>query len=192
MTGGELNVTQFFGRFVVRGGVVSPGAEIGKTYAYDIFDLGPTATLRIDIDGLADTEHDFFSSTGGAMLDGTLDIATNPELSISADDAITVLQAAVLGSNTASGDPVNFDVTQIDPATLSLGPGGAANIALNPLYGDYDSDGNTDAAFAFTTSATGIACDDTEVTLTGETFSGQPFAGASPIVTVDCDTGCHP
>ena len=56
-----------------------------------------------------------------------------------------------------------------------------------------DSDGNTDAAFGFYTQGTGIFCDDTEVTLSGETFSGVPFEGTDTIQTEDCETNnCHP
>jgi hypothetical protein len=106
------------------------------------------------------------------------------------NDAIFV---AVMGSRTANGDPIDFDVSQIDPATLKLGAGEAANIAVNPLLGDYDHDTISDAAFAFRTQDTGILCGDSDVTLEGETFNGDQFAGTSTIATTDCDTGgCHP
>ena len=76
---------------------------------------------------------------------------------------------------------------------LKLGPGEAPNIAVSPLYGDYDGDSNTDAAFVFRTEDSGIFCEDTEVTLMGETFSGVPFEGTDAITTADCEaTGCHP
>jgi len=108
-------------------------------------------------------------------------------------DSNDMLIVAVLGSNTASGDAIDFDVAQIAPASLKLGVGEAPNFALNPLYGDYDHDANTDAAFAFRTQDTGVFCDDPEVTLQGETFSGDPFEGTDTIDTIECVTGgCHP
>ena len=67
------------------------------------------------------------------------------------------------------------------------------NIAVNPLYGDYNDDANTDAAFVFQTQDAGIICDDTEVSLSGQTFSGAAFEGIDLIVTTECEsTGCHP
>ena len=108
-------------------------------------------------------------------------------------DSTALIPAAVLGASIASGAEADFDVTQIDPQTLRLGPAQAPNIALTALYGDYDGDGNSDAAFGFRSQDTGIYCGDTEVTLTGETFSGLPFEGTDAIQTEDCEaTGCHP
>lgn len=108
-------------------------------------------------------------------------------------DSTANISVAVLGHSQVSGDAFDFDVATIDPATLKLGPGEAPNIAVAPLYGDYDSDSNTDAAFVFKTQDTGIFCEDTEVTLTGATFSGMPFEGTDTITTTECEaTGCHP
>jgi len=101
------------------------------------------------------------------------------------NDSIVV---AVLGSNTVTGDATHFDVYQVDPDSLKLGAGQAPNIALNPLYGDYDNDTNTDAAFVFKTQDTGILCDDPNVTLRGETFGGEAFEGTATIVTTDCSS----
>ena len=107
-------------------------------------------------------------------------------------DSTDSIVIAVLGSNTASGDPINFDVQQIDQNTLRFGPNGAEIISLEPLFGDYDADSNQDAAFVFTTPDTGIACGDTDATVTGATYAGELFEGTSPIVTTDCTTECHP
>jgi hypothetical protein len=39
----------------------------------------------------------------------------------------------------------------------------------------------------------GIACGETEVSVTGTKISGYPIRGTNAIVTEDCDTGgCHP
>ena len=107
-------------------------------------------------------------------------------------DSTNSIVVAIQGSNTATGDAINFDVQQIDQNTLRFGPNGAEIISLEPLYGDYDSDTNQDAAFVFSTPDTGIACDDTDASLTGATYAGELFEGTSSIVTVDCTTNnCH-
>lgn len=103
-----------------------------------------------------------------------------------------LIGVAVLGQNAATGDPVNFDATQVDPATLRFGPGEAPNVAP-PFVEDFDADGNPDVGFAFETADSGIACEDTEAMLAGETYGGDGFSAADAIVTVECDTGgCHP
>ena len=108
-------------------------------------------------------------------------------------DSTDSLYVAILGADNSNGDPIDFVVEQIDPASLKLGAGEAPNIAVTPLYGDYDSDGNNDVAFVFETEETGIFCDDTEVTLRGATIDGDVFEGTGPITTEDCDSGgCHP
>jgi len=96
------------------------------------------------------------------------------------------IPVAVLGSSA-------FDVMQIDPATVKLGF--ATTYTPNPWFDDFDNDPSsiTDAIFAFHTEETGIACNDTEVTLTGETLSGDLFEGTDTIDTTDCvAASCHP
>jgi len=103
-----------------------------------------------------------------------------------------LIAVAVLGSNTATGDAIDFDATQVDPATLKLGVGEAQNVAI-PWVDNFDSDTNIDVAFGFRTQDTGILCGDTEVTLVGETYGGVPFTGTDTIATSDCVVGsCHP
>ena len=48
-----------------------------------------------------------------------------------------------------------------------------------------DGDGDLDLVVHFRTQDTGIACGDTEVTLTGETFGGS-IEGRDSIVTTGC------
>lgn len=54
-----------------------------------------------------------------------------------------------------------------------MGIGEAPTTTLAPWLGTFDDDpaGYIDAAITFNNRDTGIACDDTEVTLTGETIS---------------------
>jgi lysophospholipase L1-like esterase len=103
-----------------------------------------------------------------------------------------LIAVAVMGSNTATGDAVDFDATQVDPASLKFGWGEAQNLAA-PWVGDFDGDTNIDVAFGFRTQATGILCGDTEVTLDGETYSGELITGTDTIDASECiSTGCHP
>ncbi len=68
---------------------------------------------------------------------------------------------------------------------------GLANFTVaTPWVADFDGDANTDVAFGFRTQDTGVFCGDTEVTLTGETYTSDPFTGTDTISTSDCvDTG---
>jgi hypothetical protein len=57
------------------------------------------------------------------------------------------------------------------------------------VNGDY----NTYVTYMFRTQATSIFCANTEVTLTGQTYSEQAFEGTSTIDASDCETSfCHP
>jgi hypothetical protein len=99
----------------------------------------------------------------------------------------------VHSTNVADGDSIDFDATQVDPSTLKLGVGEAANVAT-PWVDDWDGDTiPDDVAFAFRTQDTGILCGDTNVVLKGETYAGDSFTATDLINTSDCDTGsCHP
>ena len=51
---------------------------------------------------------------------------------------------------------------------------------------DVDGDGDPDMVFHFNTRETGIACDDTDATLTVETADGTKFTGTDTVKTVGC------
>ena len=144
----------------------------------------------------SETEHnDMAFRTYVTIIDKTAIIDVDPWKSVNEvqPDSEALLNVAVMGSNTANGDATDFDVTQVDPGTLKLGIGQAQNIAPAPFLADFDGDSNTDAAFLFETSNSGISCGDTDITLSGETFSGEFFIGADMISTIECVSGgCHP
>jgi hypothetical protein len=109
--------------------------------------------------------------------------STNNKVYPNSDYAIA---AAVLGSN-------EFDVMQINPATVKLGF--ATTYTPNPWFEDVDHDPSSipDAIFAFHTEETGIFCNATEVILTGDTFGGDKFSGTDTIDATDCtELMCHP
>ncbi|MDG1462991.1 MAG: hypothetical protein P8R04_05410, partial [Gammaproteobacteria bacterium] len=107
-------------------------------------------------------------------------------------DSTAVIPLAVLSSSIAEGDEVDFDATQIDPTSLQFGYTAAANASV-PAASDVDGDGSTDMSFGFNTQDTGIACEDTEAVLVGETLSGEVFSATDFVSTGDCDDGgCHP
>jgi subtilisin family serine protease len=94
------------------------------------------------------------------------------------------LPVAVLGS-------AEFDATQVDPATLSFGPAGAG-IAEAVSISNVDGLHGDDTVARFNVEETGIACNDTEVGLSGETYSGQLIVGTDTIDATQCEAGgCH-
>ena len=105
------------------------------------------------------------------------------------DDLIAV---AVLSTNIANGDAVDFDATQVDPSSLKFGTGEAPHV-VGPWPTDVGGDGDTDVLFGFQTQATNVLCDDTTISLTGETYAGEPIEATDTITTVDCEgASCHP
>jgi hypothetical protein len=122
----------------------------------------------------------------------TIDVDPWSPTNVVRPQADTLLAVAVLGSSAIAGDPVDFDVNQIDVSTVRLGIGEAPNV-IQPIADDFDSDGIDDIAFGFQTQETGIFCDDTEVALFGETLTGKAFTGTDTIDASDCETqSCHP
>lgn len=89
--------------------------------------------------------------------------------------------------STLDGDPVDFDATTIDPATVQLGPNRTPNIAVNPVIRDFDGDGDLDIEFGFRMENTGIGCLDNSVTLVAQTLNGDPLAGQDSILPIDCE-----
>ena len=79
-----------------------------------------------------------------------------------------------------------FDATTVSPITVQFGPTGASPQHELGHLEDVDNDGDLDLVLHFRSQATGIQCGDTEASLTGETFDGQPIQGADSIVTVGC------
>ena len=86
----------------------------------------------------------------------------------------------------ADGDAVDFDATQIDPATVMFGPARTPNIA-NPIQMDFDNDGDIDIVFGFRVENSGIGCLDNSVTLVAKTLGGEPLAGQDLVTAINCE-----
>ena len=74
-------------------------------------------------------------------------------------NSMGVVPVSILGSN-------SFDVTQVDVTTLAFGPDGASS--THSAYEDVNGDEFVDLVSHYVQKETGIACGDTEATLTGQ------------------------
>ena len=90
-----------------------------------------------------------------------------------------VIAVAILGSS-------DFDVTQVDVTTVLFGPDGATP-THNGHVEDVNTDGFIDFVVHFKAPDSGIACGDTDATLTGSTGE-NPFIGMDSVNTVGCPT----
>jgi len=77
-----------------------------------------------------------------------------------------------------------FDASTVDVSTVHFGTGAAEAVWYRLV--DIDDDGDMDLALKFNTQDTGIACGDTEATLTGNTFDGVQITGTDSLKTVGC------
>lgn len=109
---------------------------------------------------------------------------------------------AILGTRKYQGDAINLypEYTAppssvpdgIVPTSLRFGSAETAVVGT-PVIVDIDGDANKDMLVNFNVFDAGIACGDTEVSVTGTKISGYPIRGTNTIVTEDCETSsCHP
>ena len=78
----------------------------------------------------------------------------------------------------------DFDASSVDASTVQFGPNAAAPVRYR--LEDIDEDGDWDLVLKFKTQQTGIACGDTEATLTGQMFDSVQINGTDYIKTVRC------
>jgi Bacterial lectin len=90
-----------------------------------------------------------------------------------------VIPVAILTTDT-------FDATTVDPLSVRFGSKDAKEAHNKGHIEDSNKDGEPDLVLHFKTQATGIKCDDTSASLTGETFDGDPIQGSDAIKTVGC------
>jgi hypothetical protein len=95
-----------------------------------------------------------------------------------------VIPVALLGS-------ADFDVADVDVATLRFGPNQAEPRHKGHLE-DVNFDGVMDLVVHFRTQETGFQCGDAEATLTGSLLCGEPLEGTDSITTVGCRPPSRP
>ena len=78
----------------------------------------------------------------------------------------------------------DFDALQIDPDTAKFGPDRA--VTARYKVKDVDSDGDDDLLLYYRVQQTGIACSDTQATLTGELYDETPITGTDFVQTKNC------
>jgi hypothetical protein len=98
----------------------------------------------------------------------------------------------VFGSSVENGDAEDFFTGEIEPGSVQIGPamGGQDPDSLPDFDIDVDDDGDLDARFHFLMGDSGLACADTEMTVTGTVRGGDSFESTDS-VTNDCDAQCH-
>lgn len=78
------------------------------------------------------------------------------------------------------------DAAAIDIASIAFGPAGAS--VFGPVrYRDFNGDGRDDLRVRFFLPDTGVACGDTEMSLSVLTVLGEEVLGADSIQTVNCN-----
>ena len=103
------------------------------------------------------------------------------------------VSVAVLATNLASGDVRDFDPAQIDPASLKFGPLETGPVSATPVVADVDGDFDDDFIYSFNVVQSGIACEDTSVSLLADVVTGGSVRGTDTITTPDCVASvCHP
>lgn len=129
----------------------------------------------------------------------TIDVDVDPFNAVNVirpDDSYNVT-VAILGMRTADGDAVDVmpgsgSADDIDAASLRFGPAETGN-STAPIITDIDGDTHADMLVGFNAFDAGIACEDTELEITGEKVSGIPVEAFDSIQTEGCETvSCHP
>jgi hypothetical protein len=158
-------------------------------------------SMVLDVSG-SQLDAAFIDSTG-AVLDEFTIIKSPPQvIGIDVDPwsasneikpaASNLVPVALIATSVSSGDVADFDPGQVNLSSLEFGIGKAGNTAV-PWAFDVDNDSDTDMVVGFNAQDAAILCGDTEVSIEGETLSGETFIGTDTIVTTDCEgLGCHP
>jgi DNA-binding beta-propeller fold protein YncE len=127
-------------------------------------------------------------ATGGvsAAPDVVIDVKPGSEVNSINPRSNGVIPVAILTTSKADGDISDFDAWTADPSTLALGPDNGGLKHSSGHAEDVDGDGDIDMMLHFKTQETGIACGDSEVTLTGATLDGVEFTATDRIQATGC------
>ena len=164
------------------GTIVEPGGFGGHIFVSNLFDNQPLSSFSF----AGNISKGFSSLTFQSRADVlpiNIDIKPGNKRNVINPRAKGGIWVAIL-SDTEPGSP--FDPSsQIDIPTVEFGPDGAK--AIRHKVKDVNKDGLGDLLLRFKIPETGIACGDTDATLTGETFDSQSFTGTDSIKTVGCN-----
>jgi hypothetical protein len=167
--------------------------------AYSVWALAGTVNLRADADNFAAKNRTGMTVEADKSLTGQnflLDAEVLPvTVRVNNDQP---LHTNHNGTNGAQNDvvPVNvygsatIPANLINPASIKVGPGKAPDRNSAAVFSQVNGDGIQDATFDVWMGASQIACNATQVTVTGETTSGLAFSGTDT-VTTQCNAGCH-
>jgi len=113
-----------------------------------------------------------------------IDIKPNSDPNSINTRSMGVVPVAILGSDT-------FDVTDVDVTTLMFGNASPAHDLTDPdTYADHlqdvNDDGFDDLVSHYKQKQTGIACGDTDATLTGALLDGTPIEGTDSVNPKGC------
>jgi hypothetical protein len=151
-------------------GILRANAFYGSSDAFN--------TLSMGFDDVSAENLEASSMPQTSVIPIPIDIKPNSDPNSINPRSKGVVPVAVLAST-------NFDALQVDVSTVRFGPEGALP-AHDGHVEDVNDDGFMDMMFHFKTQETGIVCDDTEATLTGEIFAGTQVAGTDTVNTVGC------
>jgi len=164
-------------------GTVAFGSHWGPAVRLDSTPLDVNAETGY----VTDTAYDYigFVRFDPAPMEVTIDISPDDLTNAVFPNQGGKLPVAILSSPT-------FDATQVNPASLLLGEA-SYDPTPPPEISNVDGLHGNDQTVKFFVGEIGIECNDTELSLSGTTYAGDPIAGSGPIDASDCTAGgCHP
>ena len=161
-------------------------AHVAKAWldAVNVRAADPADTTDSDGDGVSDYDEQFVMNTDPMRREIIIDVLPDSAANVVYPNKAGNVPVVILSSP-------NFDASQVDAATLRFGYGQAK--AKPPVVVD-DVDGlhGDDMRARFGMPESGIVCNDTDVSLSGETNVGGPFVGIDAIDATQCVAGgCH-
>ncbi len=146
----------------------------------------PTATARIRVELQGEKfetmyVNAFFDNAqlllGVAKTEVSIDLKPSDTSNSVAPNSQGRVWVAILGD-------AQIDGSVVDPLSVRLGPSAAMPEGFR--YFNVNHDGYTDLVARFRISETGIACGDSDVSLTANTYEGEQLFGKDSIVTRGC------
>lgn len=162
----------------ITGNGLVESALITLDYRYDPFAPGsgyPGDTFGLKFMGIDDVTYS--TTIVSEPMDIAIDIDPGKEPNVINLNSRGTVPVAVL----AQGD---FDALQVDPESARFGRGQAAPVRYRVK--DADHDGDEDLLLYFSVQQAGIACSDTQASLSGGLHDGTVFAGTDSVQVKHC------